>query len=188
MGIFGGLGKAPPPGGGGNFFTDGKYLVNVNKTVAGISQKGEGPFAAVECTILEVIAGYPNSNKPGEDVSAVFMFQKHQPAMSNFKGYMAAATGIHEMAKFAEHPTAINPSTGRLWLKEITPEDEWPAGWSDVTDREWEAAAEAACKGDGMSLAGTELVVNAVSVGTRKGGQFTRLTWRDPEDADPDQV
>jgi hypothetical protein len=184
MGLFGKLGKAPPPGGGGRYMNDGQYLVEITKVTAGESQKGEGPFVAVEATILEVISEYDNSNKVGESVSWVVMF-KHPPAMSNLRGFFAAACGIHVEAQFFQNPTDPDAIVMVAPGEEI-PKDARGRDWPDVSDREWEAAAEKAVSGAGTTLAGIELIADAVTIRTKKGNPFTKVRWWGVGEEDPE--
>lgn len=185
-GLFAGLGKAAAPFSKGAFFKDGRYLVEIRRVVQGDSQQGKGPFVAVEVVILDVLVGYDGSNKEGEALSWVVMLRQ-QSALSNLKGFFGAACGIHPEALFFEHPQAAqlkaaNPGVATMQVVNVG--DAPPAGWWDVTSREWEGAAERVVAGDGSALAGTRLVATAKTVQTRKGTPFTAMSWEQaPDDA-----
>ena len=90
MGIFSGIAAAPAPSGSGNYFAEGKYLVEVRRFAAGTSAKGDGDFVVAEVVVLEQIVPYEDSNSVGESISWIAM-KKHAPFLSNVKGFLAAA-------------------------------------------------------------------------------------------------
>ena len=155
MGIFDGLQDAQMPG-GGRFFTDGVYLVDVILAKSGESQQGKGAYVAIEAknveTLVEFPAGrisdidgsvMPASCVAGETLSNVIMMRT-QPAASNIKGFLVAATGL-------------------------TP------------DQITSAVAEKAFGGDGKALAGVRLIARAATIKTKAGRPFTKVTWERPQ-------
>lgn len=188
MGVFSTLGKAAAPFGGGGFLADGKYLVQIRKVAQGESSKGEGPFVVVEVVILEVLVAYPKSNQEGASARWIVMLRK-LPAMSNLKGFFGAACGFSPECKFAYVGGKVTRGADGAALAceggQLVPIEggtAWPADGQDVTDYAWEAAANRAVQGAGDALAGTELIADALTVPTKKGGEYTRVTWSAPED------
>jgi hypothetical protein len=188
MGVFSTLGKASAPFGSGAYFQDGKYLFQIRKVTQGESQRGEGPFVAVEGVIVEAIVSYPKSCVEGASISWIVMLRK-QPAMSNLKGFFGAACGFSADCRFAYvGGTVTRASDGAVANAvggQLVPVEQgvaWPDNAQDVTDWAWEAAANKAVAGAGDALAGIELIADALEITTKKGGKFTRVTWSQPPD------
>lgn len=166
---FGRVGHVGGPNAGGNYFADGRYYVVLNRISAGNSQQGQGEFAAVEFTIVEVTTGFDanphstpptrGSNKPGERVSVVYMFTKHgDVAVSNFRGMIGAAAGMD--------PDATDPES---------------AGYAPPAA--WEQACYKAIEKDGTALAGIVLDVTAISILTKRKTPFTKTIFAPVDEA-----
>lgn len=88
MGLFDGIGDARP-GGSNVYFLQGKYKVKLNKVFTYKSRKKDDLFIA-ECEILE-----STSDKRPADTKASWVVNlKHEAALGNIKGFIAAANGI----------------------------------------------------------------------------------------------
>jgi len=88
MGLFDGIENAKV-GQGGVYFLPGKYQVELDKVFAMQSRKREDLFIA-ECMILE---SDNSERKPGTKASWIVNF-KHDAALGNIKGFLAACNGI----------------------------------------------------------------------------------------------
>ena len=88
MGLFDGIGDATV-GGQNVYFLSGVYVVEVHKCFAMKSRKKEDLFL-VECNILQ-----SNNSKRPEDSKASWVVNlKHDAALGNIKGFIAAANGL----------------------------------------------------------------------------------------------
>jgi hypothetical protein len=150
--MFNRLGKVKGQGGGGNWFTDGRYLVRLEKITNDESAQGEGEFVAIESTILARLVAFENSKRPGERVSVVYMAKHGDVSIANVKSFIGTLCDM-------------NPNA----------ED----GDPDYYDgRAWAAAAEKAAEGAGTAFAGTFLVAEATTIVTKKNKKpFTKITW-----------
>lgn len=145
--------KIKGAGGGGNFFRDGRYLIELVKITNGESQQGEGEYVAVECCIKKVLVQFEGSNKPGELVSWVVMAKHGDVALSNLKSFIGAITG--------KDPNCSDPHDAKY-----------------ASPADWAKAGLRAASGDGTLLAGTELNANAVTIITKKRqSKFTKVSW-----------
>lgn len=88
---FDGVEKERMPSGGGVYFEDGRYLVEILRCSLSTSQQGAGRFTAVESEVKHVLQQKEDSNEVGDRPSWLCMLDKHKPALSNFKGFIAAA-------------------------------------------------------------------------------------------------
>ena len=147
--------NAPMPG-GGRFMNDGRYRVRIEAFKAGKSQQGKGEYYVAEMTVLDVIMGYENSNPAGERLSWV-QFKSWQPSASNIKGFIKALTGLDD----DDGAYLIAPDGKKMKFSE---------------------ALDKATAGDGTAFAGAELIAEAMSVKTKKGGDFTKVLWTAAED------
>lgn len=153
--VFAGIGNAPMPN-SGIYFKDGTYLVEIMACRQGASRvPGKGDYCIVECTILEVLVDYEGSNKIGERVNWVVMMRWGETALSNLKGFIAAALSSDEGEEI--DPEIIN--------EEIA--DQVFGGTGD--DDEHEADEE--------MMKGIKLQVVANTVLTKKEDDFTKVVW-----------
>lgn len=134
MGNYDGIKDAKFFEGGGSYFKDGLYIVKIDAVKEGESRKKDA-FFVVECSVIY------SSNPllaPGASVSWLVML-KQDAALSNIKGFAAAATDIT--------PDEVDGKGVELLVSEKNP------------------------------LRGTVLGVEASTVKTRKGDDFTRVKW-----------
>ena len=75
------------------YLLNGTYRVELHKFVEGESRRDSTPYVAVEATIVEVLHGDENSNKPGERVSWVIMCRVKNTFANAIKGFVSAVTG-----------------------------------------------------------------------------------------------
>lgn len=129
-------------GQGGVYFLPGRYKVEVDKVFTMQSRKREDLFIA-ETTILESDNA---ERKPGTKCSWIVNF-KHDAALGNIKGFIAACNGID------------------------------PADEAAVNAEVTEDVCEFAVDEKENPLAGSKLDLTAVQKKTRAGGDFTLHLW-----------
>lgn len=127
MGMFSGM-KEAQVGQGGVYFTDGSYVVEVTECIAKKSRKGDSLYI-VEARVLEGTTSptvrtnakgaeetiYPK--KAGTKASWV-VNMRHDAALGNIKGFLAAAIGCDEdqigEEEAEESVSADNPLAGMI--------------------------------------------------------------------------
>lgn len=147
MGLFTGVEDAKV-GQGGVYFLAGKYLVEVVKCFAMSSRKREDLFI-VECMIHES----NNAERPAGTTASWIVNFKHDAALGNIKGFIAACNGIdpsdeakvneevnEEVCEYAvDDDNPLAGTTLQVTATQITTRDGGP-----FTLHSWEPVAAAA--------------------------------------------